>query len=61
MRRLLDDFGDRNDVLDALAGNMMTFSWWGSLVPYFEQYAVPLRALVDHHRPSVAASGAVNL
>ena len=54
--RLLDDFGDRKDVLDALTGNMMTFSWWGSLVHYFEQYAAPLRTLLDHHRPSVAAS-----
>ena len=56
MRRLLDDFGDRKDVLDALSGNMMTFIWSGSLVPYFEQYAAPLRTLLDHHRPSVAAS-----
>jgi len=53
--RLLDDFGDRKDVLDALAANMMTFIWSGSLVPYFEQYKAPLEALLKHHRPSVVA------
>lgn len=53
--QLLDDFGDRQDVLSALTGNMMSFSWQGSLVPYYEQYVEPLRALVNHHRPSVVA------
>ena len=51
--RLLDDFGDRHDVLSALSGNMMSFFWRGSLVPYFEQYIEPLKALLNHHRPSV--------
>ena len=56
MLRLLDEFGDREDVLSALSGNMMTFMWSGSLVPYFEQYGTPLRTLLNHHRPSVVAS-----
>jgi hypothetical protein len=52
---LLDDFGDRQDVQSALSGNMMSFFWSGSLVPYFEQYVEPLKALLNHHRPSVVA------
>jgi hypothetical protein len=52
---LLDEFGDRQDVLSALTGNMMTFSGWGSMVPYHEQYKNPLQTLLSHHRPSVVA------
>ncbi len=52
---LLDEFGDRQDVLLALSGNMMTFFCSGSMVPYHEQYKTPLQTLLGHHRPSVAA------
>jgi hypothetical protein len=52
---LLDDFGDREEVRNALGANIMTFMWHGSRVPYFEQYAAPLETLVKHHRPAVAA------
>jgi|SRR5271165_2514801 len=53
--QLLDEFGDRQDVLSALAGNMMTFFCSGSMVPYHEQYRKPLQSLLSHHRPSVVA------
>jgi len=53
--RLLDDFGDREAVLDALSTNMMTFIWSGSRANYFEQYATPLKTLLKHHRPAVLA------
>jgi hypothetical protein len=52
---LLDDFGDREEVRNALGANMMTFMWRGSRVPYFEHYAAPLETLLKHHRPAVAA------
>jgi hypothetical protein len=52
---LLDDFGDREAVLNALSDNTMTFIWNGSRVPYFEQYVAPLQRLLRHHRPPVAA------
>jgi hypothetical protein len=55
VRDLLDEFGDRQDVLSALSNNMMTFCEWGSLVPYHKQYQKPLQNLLSHHRPSVAA------
>ena len=51
--QLLDDFGDREDVLSALSGNMFSFFSWGSRVPYYEQYVEPLRVLLNHHRSTV--------
>jgi hypothetical protein len=52
---LLDEFGDRQNVLSALSDNMMTFLCSGSMVPYHEQYKKPLQSLLSHHRPSVVA------
>ncbi|MBV8274896.1 MAG: hypothetical protein JO170_06510 [Verrucomicrobia bacterium] len=52
---LLDEFGDRRDVLSALSNNMLTFCSWGSRVPLHQQYKDSLLGLVTHHRPSVAA------
>ena len=51
--RLLDSFGDRQPVLDALARNICTFGWTGSVVPYFARYEEPLQALFDHHQVKV--------
>ena len=51
--RLLDSFGDRQPVLDALASNISTFGWTGSVVPYFARYEEPLQALFDHHQVRV--------
>ena len=45
---LLREFGDRDDVLSALSRNMHTFGWWGSAVPYIEQYEEPLQSLLQH-------------
>ena len=48
MKRLLDEFGDRADVLSALGRNMYTFGWRGSRTEYFELYDEPLRELENH-------------
>ena len=48
MLRLLDDFGDREDVRDAIDANMNTFSWCGSLTNYYALYLEPMRALDNH-------------
>ena len=53
MIRLLDEFGEREGVLQALQGNMYTFSCWGSLASRFALYEEPLRALRDHPKPKV--------
>jgi hypothetical protein len=46
---VLDEFGDRDEVLDALGVAMASFSWSGSLVPYYERYVEPLRFLQQGH------------
>ena len=53
MIRLLDEFGDREGVLQAVLGNMYTFSWSGSLASRFALYEEPLRTLRDHTKPKV--------
>jgi hypothetical protein len=48
MKRLLDEFGDREDVLKALTHNMYTFGWSGSRSTYFALYDQSLRELENH-------------
>ena len=48
MKCLLDEFGDREDVLRALTRNMCTFGWTGSRATYFALYSGPLRELQSH-------------
>ena len=48
MTRLLDEFGDRRDVLQALARNMHTFGWSGSRADYYALYDEPLHSLETH-------------
>ncbi len=53
MTRLLDEFGDRQDVLQAISRNIHTFVWWGALGAYYELYQAPLSTLNDHPRGQV--------
>ena len=53
MIRLLDEFGDREGVLQAVLDNMHNFTWSGSLANHFALYEEPLRALRDHPKPKV--------
>jgi len=46
--RLLDEFGDREDVLRALVSNMHTFGWSGSRANYYALYEKPLESLGNH-------------
>jgi DNA-binding transcriptional regulator YiaG len=48
VKRLLDEFGDRNDVLRKLVQNMHTFGWMGSRTTYYALYEAPLRSLENH-------------
>ncbi len=48
MNRLLTEFGDRDDVLQGISQNMITFSWTGSLTTYFARYEAPFREFLDH-------------
>ena len=48
MTRLINEFGDRKEVLSAIDRNMHTFGWSGSLTTYYELYEKPLGTLRDH-------------
>ena len=51
--RLFDEFGDRDDVLQAVSLNMENFSWSGSVTNYFTLYLEPLRMLHNHPKRRV--------
>ena len=53
MSRLLDEFGDRDDVRDAVETNAYNFGWTGSMASYFVQYEAPLHDLAQHPRREV--------
>jgi hypothetical protein len=48
VRRLLDEFGNRDDVLRELVSNMYTFGWTGSRTSYYRLYEQPLHTLETH-------------
>lgn len=53
MARLLDSFGNRQPVLDAVSMNIHTFSWTGSVAASFSRYEDPLQALFQHGQAKV--------
>jgi hypothetical protein len=50
---LVDEFGDSAGVLDALGASLHTFSWAGSLVPYYERLMAVVAPLLTHQREAV--------
>ncbi len=46
--RLLDSFGERDDVQEALESNVRTYSWSGSLASYYCRYRKPFERLRAH-------------
>jgi hypothetical protein len=53
IRRLLDEFGNREDVLRHIEQNTHTFGWAGSLTTYFGLYQAPLKSLENHPKGPV--------
>lgn len=53
MARLINEFGEREDVREAFAANLHTFGWQGSLATYFELFQQPMEPLVNHSHPQV--------
>ena len=49
MARLLDEFGDREDVLQAVGSNIHSYCGWGPPTGYFALYEAPLSMLRDQH------------
>jgi peptidoglycan/xylan/chitin deacetylase (PgdA/CDA1 family) len=52
-RSIIDRYGQQRAVLSAITANLGSFSWSGSLVPYFERQIQPLEQLRIHHIPEV--------
>ena len=50
--RLIDEFGERKDVLSGIANNIRTYNWTGSMTDYYQRFLDPLDALAGH---SIAA------
>ncbi len=53
IKRLLDEFGESEDVLGALAANIHSFSGWGSETDHLARYREPLRSIENQHKGSV--------
>ena len=49
MARLVDEFGDHEDVLQAIDGNILSYSTWGGPTEYYALYEHPLTKLRDEH------------
>ena len=47
--RLLDEFGDNQEMLNALHSNIFSFVVWGSPTAYFALFEAPLARLGDEH------------
>jgi DNA-binding transcriptional regulator YiaG len=57
VRKLMDEFGEREDVQRALVSNMYTFGWAGSITTYYQLYRKPLESLHDHSKAGVRRWG----
>ena len=53
IKRLLDEFGESEDVLGTLAANIHSFSGWSSEANHLARYREPLRSIENHHKGSV--------
>ena len=53
MNRLIDDFGERQDVQQALLSNMLAFGYVGSAIPHFERHRGVADALLQHGKSAV--------
>lgn len=51
--RLIDGYGDINEVRDHLSSNMGTYSWTGSVVPFLESKKELFKKLTNHKTESV--------
>ena len=53
IKRLLDEFGEREDILAALSANISAFSGWGSEADHLARYIEPLQSIENHNKGSV--------
>jgi DNA-binding transcriptional regulator YiaG len=53
IKRLLDEFGEQDEVLDGLESSIHTFTWLGSSMEYFARYREPLLSIENHDKKTV--------
>ena len=53
IKRLLDEFGEQDEVLDGLKSSIHTFTWLGSSMEYFARYREPLLSIENHDKKTV--------
>ena len=52
-RSLIDEFGDDEKVLSAISVNIGTYSWVGSLVPFYQRQEEAFNTIAEHENPAV--------
>lgn len=50
---LLDEFGEDKLVRSSLHGNLGSFSWTGSIIPYYDRNIMCFKQLLKHSKPEV--------
>ena len=53
IRRLLDEFGQEEEVLKGLEESIETFTWSGPLEIYFARYKEPMQGIREHEKEAV--------
>ena len=53
VRRLLEEFGERDDVCQAFESNIHTYGWFGSAATHYARLREPLEQLLNHPKPRV--------
>ncbi len=53
IRRILDEFGQEEDVLRGLEESINTFTWSGPLEIYYARYREPLQGIREHQKEAV--------
>ena len=51
--RLINEYGNQQDVLSSLSSNMGSFSWVGSIIPLLESKRKLFNSLINHSIPEV--------
>ena len=51
--RLLEDFGDREDVIRVIDSNMCTGAFWGPMSAFYEKNLEPVKRLLEHPHKNV--------
>jgi hypothetical protein len=60
-RAVIDRYGAQQAVLSAFTANLGTYSWSGSLLPYYERQVYPLEQLRHHHIQEVRLWAGIQL